>query len=49
MDYNKRNTYSIYKTLIYRYPLILALLRGLKQKLYYTIGTDEGDGCRWIN
>ena len=46
MDYNKRNPYSIYKTLIYRYLLILASPRGLKRKLYYIIGTNKGDGCR---
>ena len=49
MDYNKRDPYSIYKTLIHRYLLILASPRGLKHKLYCTIGTDEGDSCRWTN
>ena len=46
MDHVKRDPYSIYKTLTYRYPLILASQRGLKQKLYYTIGTNKGDSCR---
>ena len=46
MDCVKRDPYSIYKTPIHRYPLILALPRGLKWKLYYTIGTNERDGCR---
>ena len=46
MDYNKGDPYSIYKTLIRRYLLILASLRGLKRKLYRIIGTNKGDGCR---
>ena len=49
MDRNKRDLYSIYKTLIYRYLLILALPRGSKWKLYRTMGTNKGDGCRWTN
>ena len=49
MDRNERDPYSIYKTLIYRYPLILALPRGLKWKLYYIMGINKGDGCRWTN
>ena len=49
MDYDKKDPYSIYKTLIYGYLSILALLRGLKQKLYCIIGTNKGDSCRWTN
>ena len=49
MDCDERDPYNIYKTLIYGYLLILASPRGSKQKLYCTIGTDEGDGCRWTN
>ena len=41
MDCDKKNAYSIYKTLIYRYLLILALLRGLKWKLYYIISINK--------
>ena len=46
MDCDKRDLYGIYKTLTHRYLLILVSLRGLKQKLYYTIGINKGDGCR---
>ena len=49
MDRDERNAYSIYKTLIRRYPSILASPRGLKRKLYRTMGTDEQNGCRWTN
>ena len=49
MDCDEKDPYGIYKTLIYGYLLILALLRGLKRKLYYIMGTDKGDGCRWTN
>ena len=49
MDRNERDPYSNYKTLIYRYLLILALLRGLKQKLRYIMGTDERDSYRQTN
>ena len=49
MDRNKRDPYSNYKTLIYRYLLILALPGGLKQKLNYIIGTDKRDSYRQTN
>jgi len=46
INYNKRDPYSIYKTLIYRYLLILASPRGPKWKLYYTIGTNKQNSCK---
>ena len=49
MDHNKRDPYSIYKTLTRGYLLVLALPRGSKRKLCRIMGTDEGDGRRWTN
>ena len=49
MDNDERDPYGIYKTLTHRYPLILALPRGLKRKFYYTMGINKGDGCKWTN
>jgi hypothetical protein len=41
MDCDERNPYSIYKTLTYRYLLILASPRGLKRKLRRIMGTEK--------
>jgi len=46
MDRDEGYPYGIYKTPICRYLLVLASPRGLKQKLYYIIGTNKGDSYR---
>ncbi len=49
MDRVKRDPYGIYKTLTRGYLLILVLPRGSKRKLYYIMGINKRDGCRWTN